>query len=48
MDALRAAGAHGALVSGSGPTVFGVFDDRAAAEAAAAGLPGALVAEVTG
>ena len=48
MDALRAAGAHGALVSGSGPTVFGVFDDRPAAEAAAAGLPGALVAEVTG
>lgn len=48
MDALRAAGAHGALVSGSGPTVFGVFDDRPAAQAAAAGLPGALVAEVTG
>jgi 4-diphosphocytidyl-2-C-methyl-D-erythritol kinase len=46
MDALRAAGAHGALVSGSGPTVYGVFDDRAAAEAAAQGLPGALVAEV--
>ena len=48
LDALRAAGAHGALVSGSGPTVFGVFDDRPAAEAAAAGLPGALVAEVGG
>ena len=48
MDALRAAGAHGALVSGSGPTVFGVFDDRAAAERAAAGLTDALVAEVAG
>ena len=44
LDALRAAGAHGVLVSGSGPTVFGVFDDRAAAEAAAAGIPGALAA----
>jgi len=48
IDALRAAGAHGALVSGSGPTVFGVFDDRAAARSAADGLPGALVAEVAG
>ncbi len=48
IDALRAAGAHGALVSGSGPTVFGVFDDREAAQAAAAGLPGALVAQVSG
>lgn len=47
IDSLRVAGAHGALVSGSGPTVFGVFDDRAAAQAAAADLPGALVAEVT-
>ncbi len=47
IDALRAAGAHGALVSGSGPTVFGVFDDGDAARAAADGLAGALVAEVT-
>lgn len=39
-------GALGALVTGSGPTVFGVFANRPAAEAAAAGLPGALVAEV--
>lgn len=46
LDALRAAGAHGVLVSGSGPTVFGLFDDRAGAEAAAARLEGALVAEV--
>jgi len=46
LDALRAAGAHGVLVSGSGPTVFGVFDDRGSAEAAAAGIPGALAAGV--
>lgn len=45
LDALRDAGALGAAVSGSGPTCFGVFGDRAAAEAAAASLPGALVAE---
>ena len=32
---LRDAGALGALMSGSGPTVFGVFADRAAAENAA-------------
>jgi 4-diphosphocytidyl-2-C-methyl-D-erythritol kinase len=42
LDALRGAGALGVLVSGSGPTVFGIFDDRAAAERAAAELPGAL------
>jgi 4-diphosphocytidyl-2-C-methyl-D-erythritol kinase len=40
---LRAAGALGAAVSGSGPTCFGLFDDRRAAEAAAAGIPGAIV-----
>jgi 4-diphosphocytidyl-2-C-methyl-D-erythritol kinase len=45
LDALRAAGALGEAVSGSGPTCFGIFEDRQAAEAAAAGLPGALVAE---
>ena len=38
-----AAGALGAAVSGSGPTCFGLFADRAAAEAAAERLPGALV-----
>ncbi len=48
LDAVRAAGAHGVLVSGSGPTVFGVFEDGEAARAAAASLPGALVAEVSG
>ena len=38
-----AAGALGAAVSGSGPTCFGLFADRAAAERAAERLPGALV-----
>jgi 4-diphosphocytidyl-2-C-methyl-D-erythritol kinase len=45
LDALVGAGALGAAVSGSGPTCFGVFGDRPAAEAAAASLQGALVAE---
>ena len=36
LDDLRAAGALGALVSGSGPTTFGVFADPEAAERAAA------------
>ena len=40
---LRAAGALGAAVSGSGPTCFGLFDDRRAAEAAARGIPGAIL-----
>ena len=40
---LRATGAIATLVSGSGPTVLGVFGDRAAAEAAAAEIPGAIV-----
>ncbi|TML30790.1 MAG: hypothetical protein E6G30_02430 [Actinobacteria bacterium] len=35
---VRAAGATAALVSGSGPTVFGLFDDPGAAEAAAGEL----------
>ncbi len=48
IDMVRSAGAHGALVSGSGPTVFGVFDDRSAAAEAAELLPSALVAEVAG
>lgn len=43
LEALREAGALGAAVSGSGPTCFGLFDDRAAAEAAASAIPGALV-----
>jgi 4-diphosphocytidyl-2-C-methyl-D-erythritol kinase len=45
LAAVRAAGATVAMVSGSGPTVFGVFDDVAAARAAAATVPGAIVAE---
>jgi 4-diphosphocytidyl-2-C-methyl-D-erythritol kinase len=46
LDALRAAGALGAAVSGSGPTCFGLFPDRPAAVRAAEQLPGALVAEL--
>jgi 4-diphosphocytidyl-2-C-methyl-D-erythritol kinase len=46
LDALTAAGALGAAVSGSGPTCFGLFRDRAAAERAAEQLPGALVTEL--
>ena len=37
-ERLIASGADGALMSGSGPTVFGVFADRATAERAAAEL----------
>jgi 4-diphosphocytidyl-2-C-methyl-D-erythritol kinase len=43
IEALQRAGALGAQVSGSGPTAFGLFADRADADAAAAGIPGALV-----
>jgi 4-diphosphocytidyl-2-C-methyl-D-erythritol kinase len=46
LDALAAAGALGVAVSGSGPTCFGLFADRAAAERAAERLPGALVTEL--
>jgi 4-diphosphocytidyl-2-C-methyl-D-erythritol kinase len=46
LDALTAAGAFGAAVSGSGPTCFGLFPDRPSADAAAARLPGAVVAEL--
>jgi 4-diphosphocytidyl-2-C-methyl-D-erythritol kinase len=46
LDALRDAGALGVAVSGSGPTCFGLFADRPAAERAAHGLPGALVTEL--
>jgi 4-diphosphocytidyl-2-C-methyl-D-erythritol kinase len=38
LDALRHAGALAARVTGSGPTTFGVFPDRASAEQAAAAL----------
>jgi 4-diphosphocytidyl-2-C-methyl-D-erythritol kinase len=44
LHGLRTAGATGALVSGSGPTCFGLFPDRAAAAVAAAAIDGALVA----
>jgi 4-diphosphocytidyl-2-C-methyl-D-erythritol kinase len=46
LDALHAAGALGTAVSGSGPTCFGLFADRAAADDAAEQLPGALVSEL--
>jgi 4-diphosphocytidyl-2-C-methyl-D-erythritol kinase len=43
IESLRAAGALVARVSGSGPTCFGLFADRSAAEATAEAMPGALV-----
>jgi 4-diphosphocytidyl-2-C-methyl-D-erythritol kinase len=42
LASLRGHGALGTLVSGSGPTCFGLFEDRAAAEAVAAKLDGAI------
>jgi 4-diphosphocytidyl-2-C-methyl-D-erythritol kinase len=42
LAALRDAGALAAQVTGSGPTAFGLFPHREAAEQAAAGIPGAL------
>ncbi|HEX4760942.1 MAG TPA: 4-(cytidine 5'-diphospho)-2-C-methyl-D-erythritol kinase [Thermoleophilaceae bacterium] len=42
IDALRAAGALAAGVSGSGPTAFGVFSGPAMAERAAAAVEGAI------
>jgi 4-diphosphocytidyl-2-C-methyl-D-erythritol kinase len=44
LAAMRAAGAGIAMVSGSGPTVFGLFDTTAAARAAAGELGGLAVA----
>lgn len=46
LGVLRDTGALGARLTGSGPTAFGVYPDRATAQAAAERLPGALVAEV--
>jgi 4-diphosphocytidyl-2-C-methyl-D-erythritol kinase len=44
LEALRHAGAARALISGSGPTAFGIFADLASAEAAASALgPRAIV-----
>jgi 4-diphosphocytidyl-2-C-methyl-D-erythritol kinase len=52
LAAVRATGAVHALVSGSGPTVFGLFDDAAAAQRAAgtlrAAYPRAVAAEPVG
>jgi 4-diphosphocytidyl-2-C-methyl-D-erythritol kinase len=48
LDALRAAGAPLALLTGSGPTAFGLFESLAAAQDAAAGIAhpgGAIVCE---
>jgi 4-diphosphocytidyl-2-C-methyl-D-erythritol kinase len=45
LDAVRTAGASVAMVSGSGPTVFGLFDTAGAAREAAAVVPGAIAAE---
>ncbi len=42
LEAVRGAGALAAAVSGSGPTVFGVFADEASAEAAAGAVPGSI------
>jgi 4-diphosphocytidyl-2-C-methyl-D-erythritol kinase len=44
LDAVRGAGALAAAVSGSGPTVFGLFPDRAAADHAAGLVPGSIPA----
>jgi 4-diphosphocytidyl-2-C-methyl-D-erythritol kinase len=46
LERLRHEGAFGAAVSGSGPTCFGLFDDPAAAESAAASIDGALVSRL--
>jgi 4-diphosphocytidyl-2-C-methyl-D-erythritol kinase len=48
LDAVRAAGADVAMVSGSGPTVLGLFRDVEAGAAAAGGFPGAVVARPVG
>jgi 4-diphosphocytidyl-2-C-methyl-D-erythritol kinase len=44
LEALRGAGAARALISGSGPTVFGLFADPASARAAASELGAAALA----
>jgi 4-diphosphocytidyl-2-C-methyl-D-erythritol kinase len=46
VQALLGAGALGAQVSGSGPTVFGLFSDAESAREAAAQIPGTLVTMV--
>jgi 4-diphosphocytidyl-2-C-methyl-D-erythritol kinase len=46
IETLLGGGALGAQVSGSGPTVFGLFGDRRSADHAAERIPGALVTMV--
>jgi 4-diphosphocytidyl-2-C-methyl-D-erythritol kinase len=46
LERLRSEGALGTAVSGSGPTWFGLFDDPAAADSAAASIRGALVSRL--
>jgi 4-diphosphocytidyl-2-C-methyl-D-erythritol kinase len=46
IEQLLGAGALGAQVSGSGPTVFGLFPDAQAATDASARIPGSLVTMV--
>ncbi|HYJ00128.1 MAG TPA: 4-(cytidine 5'-diphospho)-2-C-methyl-D-erythritol kinase [Thermoleophilaceae bacterium] len=48
IEALLAAGALAAQVTGSGPTTFGVFAEPSEARRAAAGLPGAIVTGLYG
>jgi 4-diphosphocytidyl-2-C-methyl-D-erythritol kinase len=42
LELVRRSGALAAAVSGSGPTVFGIFESRQAAREAAAGVPNSL------
>jgi 4-diphosphocytidyl-2-C-methyl-D-erythritol kinase len=46
LDRLRSVGALGTLVSGSGPTCFGLFADRGRAERAARDVDGAIATEL--
>ncbi|QEC47484.1 4-(cytidine 5'-diphospho)-2-C-methyl-D-erythritol kinase [Baekduia soli] len=48
LDAVRGAGADVAMVSGSGPTVLGLFHDPDAGEAAVQRFPGAVVTRPVG
>ncbi len=48
LDAIRGAGADVAMVSGSGPTVLGLFRDQAAARAALKHFDGAVLARPVG
>jgi 4-diphosphocytidyl-2-C-methyl-D-erythritol kinase len=46
LELLRETGSLATLVSGSGPTCFALFADRERAEGAAAGIEGAILAEI--